>query len=137
MSVSVACNKEANLASEVDKGTLPHSMKGYELYSWQEKGQWQFTLITGTNRNKGLEEIVSGENEVTEDGWIRIHTVGVDEIKNVLRRLPENEFVFWSEGQWVIEPTQPTDINLAYKTEEIVNEIKEHAKQCGLNFQGY
>jgi len=25
---------------------LPHSMKGYELYSWLEDGRWHFTLIT-------------------------------------------------------------------------------------------
>ena len=34
-------------------GQLPHSMKGYELYLWQDNGQWHFTLITGTNRNPG------------------------------------------------------------------------------------
>jgi len=54
-------------------GPLPRSMKGYELYSWQEQGQWHFTLITGTNRNKQLEEIISDGNTVSEDGWVKIH----------------------------------------------------------------
>jgi len=42
--------------STTSKEPLPSSMKGYELYSWQEEGQWHFTLVTGTNRNKTLSE---------------------------------------------------------------------------------
>jgi len=51
---------------------LPHSMKGYELYSWLEDGQWHFTLITGTNRNKTVEEIGSREDVISETGWVRV-----------------------------------------------------------------
>jgi hypothetical protein len=74
---------------------LPHSGKGYELYWWQEDGQWHFTLITGTNRLKYLEEIVSNENIVSEDGWVHIHVVGVEAMETVLSRLPQNEYAFW------------------------------------------
>jgi hypothetical protein len=109
-------------------------MKGYELYSWQEEGQWHFTLITGTNRNKTLEEIITGENVVSQDGWVRIHAVGVDETKILLSRLLKNEFVFWNDARW-IEPTQQADIELTFPPEEIIDTIKEHAKQCGLDFQ--
>ena len=36
----------------------PHrSLKGWELHSWEQGGEWQFTLIEGTNRHKSLEEI--------------------------------------------------------------------------------
>ena len=37
------------------------SMKGYELYSWQEGGQWRFALLVGTNREKSVEEIKSAD----------------------------------------------------------------------------
>jgi hypothetical protein len=40
--VLTACSSEPSTM-------LPHSMKGYELYSWQADEQWHFTLITGTN----------------------------------------------------------------------------------------
>ena len=33
------------------------SMKGYELYSWQEGNTWKFSLLVGTNREKSLDEI--------------------------------------------------------------------------------
>jgi hypothetical protein len=126
MSVLSACHATAD-------GPLPRSMKGYELYSWQEQDQWHFTLITGTNRNKTLEEIVSGENIVATSEWVRIHAAGVEEIKAVLGRIHENEFVFWADGKFVTS-SQQTDISLVLPPEEIVNEIKDYAKQCGLDF---
>jgi hypothetical protein len=114
-------------------GPLPRSMKGYELYSWQEEGQWHFTLITGTNRNKTLEEIVSGDNIESKDGWVKIHVVGVEKIKGVLSRVPEGEFVSWNEGKFVL-PTEQAFAELILPPEDIVNEIKDHAEQCGLDF---
>ena len=44
------------------KNDLPHSMKGYELYSWYEESedQWFYTLVTGTNRLKTIEEFQEG-----------------------------------------------------------------------------
>jgi hypothetical protein len=77
---------------------LPHSMKGYELYSWLENSQWHFTLITGTDRNKTLDEIISNEDFISEAGWVQIHVVGVDAIKTVFSKLPQNEFIFWLAG---------------------------------------
>lgn len=67
---------------------LPGSMKGYELYSWSEGSQWSFTLITGTNRNKSFIEITSGEDFISEAGWVKVSATGVDEIETVLNKLP-------------------------------------------------
>ena len=44
---------------------LPQSMKGYELYSWQQDNQWNYTLITGTDRDKTTQEIITANNTVT------------------------------------------------------------------------
>ncbi len=110
-------------------------MKGYELYSWQEEGQWHFTLITGTNRNKTLEEITTGEDIGPEDGWVRIHAIGVDEVKTLLSRVPEGEFVSWCDGGFVL-PTEEAVTKLVLPPVEIIEEIKDHAEQCGLDFLG-
>jgi hypothetical protein len=115
-------------------GQLPRSMKGYELYSWQVEGQWHFTLITGTNRNKTLEEITSGENIESEDGWVDIHVVGVEGIKAVLSRVPTKEFVSWSGSGTVTQQEGGVGIWLELPPEEIVNEIKAHAQKCELEF---
>jgi hypothetical protein len=117
------------------KEPLPKSMKGYEQYSWQEDGQWRFTLITGTNRNKNLEEIISGGEKTGEDGWVNFHVTGVEALKAVLTRVPAGEFVSWLGGQGVIAPAQPADINLELPPADITNEIKEYAEKSGLEFQ--
>jgi hypothetical protein len=108
---------------------LPHSMKGYELYSWEENGEWHYTLITGTNRVKTMEEITSGEDFVSEVGWVNIHVVGMDAIKNVLCKLPKGESVFWVAGLHMGDTVGPI---LQLPSKQVVDAISEYAQQCGL-----
>ena len=112
---------------------LPHSMKGYELYSWLEDSQWHFTLITGTNRNKTLEEIVSKEDFISEAGWVKIHVVGVAAIQAALSKLPQNEFITWLAV--MREQTEQTDIIIQLPPKQTTDTIKEYARQYGLDFQ--
>jgi hypothetical protein len=110
---------------------LPNSFKGYELYSWQVNGDWQFTLITGTNRTKTVEEIITGENTATGDGWVRIRVQGVEAIQAVLGRLPAGEYVFWP-AQPHLEPGQSQAEPFALPSQEIVAVLQEYCKQLGL-----
>ena len=110
---------------------LPHSMDGYELYSWQQDNQWNYTLITGTDRDKTTQEIITANNTVTSDGWVNIHVVGVDALEAVLARVPHSDFVSWVSGR-------PSDsvqfgVTFALPPSDIVNAIKTYAAQSGLN----
>ena len=116
-------------ATSVEK--LPHSLKGYELYSWPEDSQWHFTLITGTNRLKTIEEIISEGDSIYENGWVKIQVAGTDAIKDVLSRLPEGESVLWCDDLHV---EQSTETDLQLPPEQITDAIEEHAEQCGLDF---
>lgn len=113
--------------------TLPHSMKGYELYSWLEDDQWHFTLISGTNRNKTLAEITSEEDFISEAGWVQVHVVGVDAIQAALSKLPQNEFIIWLAE--MREPSGQTDIQIQLPPEQTTDAIAEFSRQCGLDFQ--
>jgi hypothetical protein len=112
---------------------FPRSMKGYELYSWSKDNQWHFTLITGTNRNKTLEEIISDEDFISETGWVQIHVIGVDAIKTVLSKLPQNEHVFWLAGMRS-EQTSQGSINVTLPEGPTIDSIKELAKLFSLDF---
>jgi len=125
--------KLTNMPSATTVDKLPHSMKGYELYSWSEDGQWHFTLITGTNRNKTRDEIISDANIISEDGWVQIHVVGVDAIKTVLSKLPQNEEIFWL-ARLRSEQTQQGSVNITLPAGLTIDTIKEHAGRCGLDF---
>jgi len=70
-------------------------MKGYEIYSWQEDDQWVFKLITGTNRQKSIDEIMSDSEPIQEDSLVNIKIIGVDSLKKTLERVPKDESVFW------------------------------------------
>lgn len=76
--------------------SLPMAMKGYELYSWQNGSNWNFTLITGTNRTKSFDEIIAPGNTLTGDGFVKLSVTGLDELKKVLVLLPGGEQVFWA-----------------------------------------
>jgi len=65
---------------------LPHSMKGYEVYSWQARGQWYFSLVVGTNRQKTYPEISSPRSRLK----------GLAALKTKLDLLPKGEDLFWS-----------------------------------------
>jgi hypothetical protein len=111
---------------------LPRSMKGYELYSWQENGQWHFTLITGTNRNKTPDEITAESNAVSTDEWVQIHVIGVTAIKQVIARIPHGEWVTWLGDMAV--PAKAIGIAFMFPGASTVDSIAESAKKHGLNF---
>jgi hypothetical protein len=110
---------------------LPDSTKGYELYSWMEDGQWHFALITGTNRNKTFDEVVAKGDFISEAGWVKVTTTGIDELKVALNKLPENEFVMWLAG--LPPPTGQTNITIQLPPKQIYDAIKEYAQQRGLD----
>lgn len=63
------------------------SFKGVELYSWKDSvsGAWSFSLLPGTNRNKGLAEIKEPSRVISSVAQLEEHLV----------TLAEGEKVFW------------------------------------------
>jgi|SRR5688500_1186255 len=110
---------------------LPHSTKGYELYSWQENDEWHFTLTTGTNRLKSLEEIISSENTVEAGGWVKISVQGIEAIQKALSGLPQDEEIFWAGKTW-LEQAQVQAGPIMLPSQEIIDSIQEYCRQLGL-----
>jgi hypothetical protein len=133
--IPIACNQGAISTSAPDAGKLGHEMKGWELYSWQEANQWNFTLIPGTNRNKEIDEIIPGGTaggEVKSLSAYTVHVAGVDEIRKVLSRLPPGEYVFWA-SRFPFGTESRTDPRLTLPPQNIIDAIKEQARQSGLD----
>lgn len=76
----------ALLGQEGPRSTRP-SFKGVELYSWKDCAscEWQFALLSGTNRLKTLTEIKEPTRAIS----------GVAELRRRLSRLAVGEQVFW------------------------------------------
>lgn len=98
-------------APEKEATPLPESMKGYELYSWQEGGQWTFSLLTGTNRQKTLEEIQSTDTALSD----------VEALIDRLENVPSGQFVTWSSGE-----------SLSFPPESVVQKIEKVCSERGL-----
>jgi hypothetical protein len=78
---------------EVSVAPLPAALKGYELYAWDPDGLLSFTLITGTNREKTLEEIAARNQNTTDGEWVVVSGEGQAELRALLRRIPEGTSV--------------------------------------------
>src|ERR1044071_60244 len=98
-------------AAQPTATSLPESMKGYELYSWQDGGQWKFSLLVGTNREKTLEEIKSADMVLS----------GVDELTSVLDKIPAGQYITWSSRA-----------TLSFPPEDIRSQVEQACKGQGL-----
>jgi hypothetical protein len=128
-----ACRGKTVSSPQPQTTPLPGSMKGYELYSWQADGQWQYTLVTGTNRPKTLAEITADGDNLSGDGLVKVRLAGTEELKAALSRLPEGEQVFWVGPEWPGLPEGEVVFDLP--PEEVVEEIREHCSRLGLFLQ--
>ena len=108
---------------------LPHSMKGYELYSWREGDEWCFKLIIGTNRTKTLQEIVNNTDDLSD--FVDIRVTGVDALITLLHKLPDGESVFWGSGLRVGDTTG-SDIVLELPDEITRDFIIDYAGKSGI-----
>jgi predicted small secreted protein len=100
-------------ADTADSTRLGDSMKGYELYSWQDGEVWYFSLVVGTNRLKTPDEISSSE----------VRLEGLEALERELDKLPGGERVFWS-AQRVQNTTLPPD--------EIIGAVRAYCRGRGI-----
>ncbi len=90
---------------------FPESMKGYELYSWQEGSQWRFSLLVGTNREKTLDEIKAEETILR----------GVDALTSAFEQMPAGQYIIWSSRE-----------TLSFPPEDIIEQIEKSCEEQGL-----
>ena len=108
--------------------SLPHTMKGYELYSWygEEEDDWVYILVTGTNHSKSYAELATSESVITEDGWVAIKVQGTNALKSALNLLPEGATVLWRDaGQLEDAPV----IEAAFPGRNVVRKIERYCQR--------
>lgn len=91
------------------------SFKGWELYSWQEDGQWSFSLLEGTNREKNVDEVRSPDAVLD----------GVDALQTALERLAAGQYVTWWSPSWLSATS-------AFPPDDIVEQVQLICKERGL-----
>ena len=97
--------------SETAATPFPESMKGYELYSWQDGSQWRFSILVGTNREKTLDEIKSADVAIS----------GIDELKSTLEQIPAGQYITWSTRE-----------TLSFPPEDVLKQVEQTCNDKGL-----
>jgi hypothetical protein len=93
------------------------SMKGWELYSWQDERSWKFSILVGTNRNKKLEEIKASE--------VVLHNL--KELERALFELAKDEYLTW------LNPPKFPELSLPPIA--TIKKIRAWCKALGLHLQ--
>jgi len=65
-----------------------------------------------------MKEVTSEADFVSETGWVNIQVMGADDIKGLLRRLPEGQSVFWCDE---LHTGQSTETGMQLPPEEITH----------------
>jgi hypothetical protein len=104
----VGCGTDATTTSDGRRT----SMKGWELYSWQKDGEWLFSLLEGTNREKSRAEIQAPD--ATLDG--------IDALQTALELIAPGQYVTWWSPSWVKG-------GLAFPSDEMIAEVERICDQ--------
>ena len=90
------------------------AFKGMELYSWQnQSGEWQYSILVGTNRNKTIEEILSAP-------------LDLQGVKDAIAHMAVGESLFWTNN--VYDPSASLSVKFSFPPDTVVNELKEFAR---------
>lgn len=127
------CAKEIKTNSNNYLETLQvsHSVKGWELYSWQEGDNWYYSILTGTNRTKTYDEVTS--YKPTDVHLISV--TGIDSLKLALAKFPENENITWPGKGWLQRCWGGNYGNLQLPPQNIIDELTQYCNQRKLNLQ--
>jgi hypothetical protein len=119
------CSKGKNQEPEpvklinLDTVSFSHSMKGWELYSWPNGNDWNYSILPGTNRLKTYNEVI--ENKII--------VLGKDSLKMLLDKFPKKEEIFWIGEGW-LERIWGIDFgNLSLPESKIIDEITNYSNQ--------
>ena len=125
------CSKDSTQIQEptnqldLDKLTFTHSMKGWELYSWPDGNDWNYSILTGTDRLKSYEEVTTNQVIVT----------GKDSLKMVLDKFPTDEMILWIGRGWLERCWGGGMHDLSLPPQEILDEISAYCTRKHLTLQ--
>lgn len=105
----------ASTIAQVPPRSAHPAFKGIELYSWQNpsSGNWQFSLLAGTNRLKALKEIREPKEIIDTS----------DLLKQRLVHLAVGEQVMWGNAEFR---------ELSFPPAKVVNDIVKFAQANGV-----
>jgi len=99
-------------------------MKGYQLFTWHEKGHWHYSLLPGTNRERTYEEITAPATVIT----------GTSAFESELKRLPKGTEVLWHSDAppGIKRPGSVEVISFKHPSRKRIERIKTLCEKLGI-----
>lgn len=104
------CQSELD-ADVIEVPDYPSDVIDWNIYSWQEDGDWVYSIV---DRNAGYTTF----EEISMDEW---KLPGLDYLVEALDHLPDNSELFWSE--YIIPGTELPPEELLYEILNYCNAI--------------
>jgi hypothetical protein len=121
----VSCSRETQQQPltvnkiNLDSISFSNSMKGWELYSWPNGNDWNYSILLGTNRTKSYLEVTTNQ----------IVVLGKDSLKMLLDKFPAGEYLFWAGKGWLGSSWSGQYGSLGLPDNSIVSEIQDYCNQ--------
>jgi hypothetical protein len=115
------------LLSLAAHGQASQTSKGYELYSWKDKGHWYYSLLPRTNASKTYEALTAPQA-------VHRDTAG---LKSALRELPKNEQVVWMSDAPITARKSASGklLNVKHPSRARIKDIKAICARLGINLK--
>jgi hypothetical protein len=99
-------------------------MKGYQLFTWKQNGEWHYSLSMGTNREPTYDEITAKATVV----------VGRSEFESQLKRLPAGTEVFWHSDAppGLKKPAATTMISFKLPSRKRIEKVRSLCDKLGI-----
>lgn len=100
------------------------TLKGYQLFTWKQSGQWHYSLSPATNREPTYDEITEKPAVV----------VGTSEFESRLKQLPKGTEVFWQSDAppGVRRPASGGMISFKLPSRKRIERVKSRCAKYGL-----
>ena len=122
---SCSKKKPQSIGFNPDTVTINHSVKGWELYSWQEPEVRWYSLIEATDRTKSFSEVSTNFLKVP----------GEISLEQLLGRFPKGEIITLLGPGWLSNCWKSSYGNLSLPPEEEIARITACCDRQGLVFQ--
>ena len=110
------CHPSGGSEESPTAAELPHSARGYELYSWPVSDGFHFALLPATDRLRTPAEVVAPATRLKSTAALRER----------LEWLPRGEQLFWATR---------IGSELALPPESVLAEVAQHARRLGLRLR--
>ena len=125
VAASVMCCIGSVVAQQAGPQT-EKTMAWYELYSWKTEEKWNFSVLSITDRQKSVQEVLDPKKALR----------GIEVLKQRISEMPVSSRIVWFDRLTLGGVKVKGSESLGYPPEETVSEIRQYAQLRDIEILG-